>query len=266
MRWEPKPVSEPGRLSLALAARHAAGGKAFVPYVTAGLPGVDAAFLREIEAAGADAIEVGVPFSDPVMDGGVIQAASHIALQRGFHPRDAFAMAAEASLDVPVVFMTYVNPVLSIGLRSFAKEALDSGGGGVIVPDLPVDEAAEWSSVCSEVGIDTVFLAAPGEPSQRLAQIADASTGFVYCVSTYGVTGAREDLAPTAAGLVSALRPLTDRPLLVGVGITTPAHAAQASGFADGAIVGSALVKKLMAGDRDGCLRLARDFRSAIPR
>jgi tryptophan synthase alpha chain len=260
------PVSDrAGPLAVALAKRLGGGGKAFVPYVTAGLPGVDAQLLREIEAAGADSIEIGIPFSDPVMDGGVIQEASHIALQRGFHPRDAFDLAREAALGIPVVFMTYLNPVLNIGYETFARLAADCGGGGVIVPDLPVDEAAQWSTACSEAGVDTVFLAAPDEPTARLREIADASTGFVYCVSTYGVTGARETLAPTAAGLVRALRPLTERPLLVGVGITTPAHADQACAFADGVIVGSALVRRLVAGDREGCLRLAGDFRDAIP-
>jgi tryptophan synthase alpha chain len=250
----------------ALRARRDGGGRGFVPYVTGGLPGVDAGLLRALRDAGADAIEVGIPFSDPVMDGGVIQQASAAALAAGAHPSGILATIAEASLDIPVAVMTYVNPVYRRGLDAFLTEAHEAGVTAAIVPDLPVDEAGEWIERATAHGLETVFLAAPGTSPQRLEAIAAASRGFVYCVATYGVTGARSELAATARQLVDALRPLTDTPLLLGVGIATPDQAAAACGFADGVIVGSALVAHLVGGDLEGTLALARAFRERIPR
>ena len=250
-------------LEPALLARRAAGERAFVPYVTGGLPGVDAALLRALEGAGADAVEVGVPFSDPVMDGGVIQEASRIALERGARPGDVLDTVAEAGLHVPVVLMTYLNPVLRRGEAAFVAAAAHSGVSGIIVPDLPVDEAEVWVARCAEASVAPVFLAAPGSSEDRLRAIANASRGFVYCVSTYGVTGERDRLAGTAREVVAALRPLTDRPLLVGVGIGSPDQAAEACRFADGVVVGSAIVRHLLAGERDRAIELAAAFRSA---
>lgn len=255
-----------GELETALRARRDAGGRAFVPYVTGGLPGVDAGLLRAIEAAGADAIEVGVPFSDPVMDGGVIQEASRLALEAGAHPADILATIGEAALSIPVAVMTYVNPVYRRGVDRFLDEAAAANVAGIIVPDVPVDEATSLDDAAAPRGIDAVLLAAPGTAPERLAMIAARAHGFVYCVATYGVTGARDSLATTARDLVHALRPLTDLPLLVGVGIGTPAQAADACTFADGVIVGSALMARLVEGDRDGALELAAAFRTAIPR
>lgn len=254
-----------GELEVALRARRDAGGRAFVPFVTGGLPGVDAGLLRAIEDAGADAIEVGIPFSDPVMDGGVIQEASRLALEAGAHPPDILATIHDASLSIPVAVMTYVNPVYRRGIDRFLDEAVAAGVAGIIVPDVPVDEAGPLDDAAATRGIDAVLLAAPGTAPARLAAIAERAHGFIYCVATYGVTGARESLATTARDLVSALRPLTDLPLLVGVGIGTPAQAADACAFADGVIVGSALMARLVEGDRDGALALAAAFRGAIP-
>jgi tryptophan synthase alpha chain len=251
-------------LEEALRRRRDGGGRAFVPYVMGGLEGVDAQVLRGLADAGADAIEVGIPFSDPIMDGGVIQAASSRALERGTTPADVLATIGEADLEIPVAVMTYFNPVLHRGVERFLTEAADAGVRGVIVPDLPVDEASPVSTACREAGIDPVLLAAPGASSARLAEIAAMGGGFVYCVATYGVTGVREALESTAQELVGALRPLTGLPLLVGVGIGTPDQAAEACTFADGAIVGTALVRPLLEGDRDGALRLAGAFRAAI--
>ncbi len=253
-----------GALELALRARRESGGHAFVPYVTGGAPGVDVALLRALAEAGADAIEVGIPHSDPVMDGGVIQEASRLALEGGTRPSDVVALVREANPGVPVAVMTYVNPVLRHGVGRFLQEASEAGVSGAIVPDLPVDEAAEFGREASSRSIDAVLLAAPGTRPERLRAIAAASRGFVYCAATYGVTGARDRLAGTALELVEALRPLTDLPLLVGVGIATPEQAAQACSFADGVIVGSALVARLLAGDPEGALRLAKEFRREI--
>jgi tryptophan synthase alpha chain len=219
--------------------------------------------LRRLQDAGADALEVGIPFSDPVMDGPVIQEASRMALQSGATPLGVLELVVEADLEIPVVVMTYLNPVMAIGMEDFTRRALEAGVRGVIVPDLPVDEAAEWIAACPEE-LATVFLAAPGTGSDRLRQVAERSRGFVYCVSTYGVTGEREVLAGSAREVVQALRPMTERPLLVGVGIGTPEQAKSASEFADGVVVGSALVKRLLEGRPDEAIHLAEDFRAAL--
>jgi tryptophan synthase alpha chain len=252
-------------LEKALRARRDRGGRAFVPYVTGGLTGVDAAFLGRLAEAGADAIEVGIPFSDPVMDGGVIQEASKLALDSGATPATVLATIAEAELEVPVAVMTYFNPVLHRGVDTFLGVAVASGVAGIIIPDLPVDEAADVAAAARAAGVAPVQLAAPGSSAERLAAISGVAGGFVYCVATYGVTGERGSLAATAEELVGALRPLTDLPLLVGVGIGSPEQAAEACAFADGVIVGSALVRRLVAGDPEGALELAGAFRASIP-
>jgi tryptophan synthase alpha chain len=244
-------------LARALRSRKDQGGGAFVPYMTGGLAGVDAELLRGLEDAGADAIEVGIPFSDPVMDGPVIQEASRRALEDGATPSSVLGIVKEAGLGVPVAVMTYANPVWHAGHASFLGACVDAG---VIMPDLPVDEAADWLTACGEASVSPVFLAAPDTPDTRLRAIADASRGFVYCVATYGVTGARDRLSETATNLVRRLRPATDLPLLLGVGISEPGQAAQACAVADGVVVGSALVQPLLEGDRPGMLGLAEAF------
>ena len=254
-----------GDLEVALRKRRDAGGRAFVPYVTGGLDGVDADLLRGLAAAGADAIEVGIPFSDPVMDGGVIQEASRRALEAGTRPEDVLRTIRGANVDVPVAVMTYFNPVLRHGVSAFLEDASDAGVAGVIVPDLPVDEADDVAAACRSAGVAPVLLAAPGTSPERLRAIAGVAEGFVYCVATYGVTGEREALSGTAAQVVEVLRPLTDLPLLVGVGIGSPDQAAEACRFADGVVVGSALVRHLLGGDRDAALVLAEAFRAAVP-
>jgi len=253
-----------GELEPTLRRRIDAGGRAFVPYATGGLPEVTPEFLRGL-AAGADAIEVGVPFSDPVMDGPVVQEASKRALEAGANLGSVLDLVAEAGLRIPVAVMTYLNPVLAMGTAEFLGRAAGSGVSAVIVPDLPIDEADEWCGEASEQRIETVFLAAPGTAAERLGTIARNARGFVYCVSTYGVTGERGELSGTAEELVTALRPLTDRPLLVGVGIGTPEQATAACAFADGVIVGTALVRPVLEGRPDEALDLAARFRAAIP-
>jgi tryptophan synthase alpha chain len=241
------------------------GGKAFVPYVTGGYPGVDAELLRSLAAAGADAIEVGIPHSDPIMDGGVVQRASAAALDAGVHPADVLRTIHEADVDVPVAVMTYANVVSRPGLARFCDDVRDAGVRGLIVPDMPVDEAAELDELTADRGIDAVLLAAPGTTPERYAAIGTAARGFVYCVATYGVTGARDSLAATAREVVDAMRPHTDLPLLVGVGIATPELATEASTFADGVIVGSSLMATMLDGDRGGFEALAAAYRQAVP-
>jgi tryptophan synthase alpha chain len=224
---------------------------------------VDAALLGGFEEAGAHAVEVGIPFSDPVMDGPVIQEASRRALEAGTTPADAFALvraARAAGLSIPVAFMTYLNPVLAQGMEEFLDRAADCGASGMIVPDLPVDEAGAWLAACGARDVAPVLLAAPNSSPDRLRAIAAASRGFVYCVSTFGVTGSREQLSSSAEAVVSALRPLTETPLIVGVGISTPEQAGAACAFADGVIVGSALVEPMLSGDRAETLARAKAF------
>jgi len=248
-------------LADALAHVRAGGGRAFVPYATAGLAGVDAALLTGYQEAGADAIEVGIPFSDPVMDGAVIQEASRRALEAGTVPSDALALvrtARDAGLSIPVAFMTYLNPVLADGVETFLDGVVDCGASGMIVPDLPVDEAGDWLRACGERQVAPVLLAAPNTSPERLRAIAAASRGFVYCVSTFGVTGSRERLSGSAETVVSALRPMTETPLIVGVGISSPEQAGAACAFADGVVVGSALMEPLLTGDREETLARAR--------
>jgi tryptophan synthase alpha chain len=244
-----------------------AGGRSFVPYVTAGLAAVEPEVLLGLEAAGAHAIEVGIPFSDPVMDGPVIQEASRRALEAGTNPEEAFALvrdARDAGLGVPVAFMTYLNPILAEGTQRFLRLAAEASASGVIVPDLPVDEAGEWVSACADASVAPVLLAAPNSSTDRLRLIAERSDGFVYCVSTFGVTGSRAALSGSARGVVDALRPLTRTPLLAGVGVSTPEQAGEACGFADGVVVGSALVAPMLDGDLDGMLASARAFSEAV--
>jgi tryptophan synthase alpha chain len=164
-----------GELERALRSRRDAGGRAFIPYVTGGYPGVDEDLLRALEAAGADAVEIGIPFSDPVMDGGVIQEASRCSLESGTRPADVLATVKEASLGIPVVLMTYVNPIFRRGVESFLEDAAGAGVQGMVVPDLPVDEAGEFDGLCLSHGIDAVLLAAPGASPDRLARIAGAA-------------------------------------------------------------------------------------------
>jgi tryptophan synthase alpha chain len=250
-------------LEARLRARLDAGGRALVPYVTAGLAGVDADLLRRIDAAGADAIEIGIPFSDPVMDGPVIQQASARSLEAGARPETILKTIGESGIPAPVV-MTYYNPVLAMGEDRFLAAAREAGVVGVIVPDLPVDEAGDWRERASAAEVAPVFLAAPGTDADRLKLVADGSEGFVYCVSTYGVTGARGTLEGTARDVVEALRPLTAKPLLVGVGISTPDQAKQAGEFADGVVVGSAIVAKLLEGHLDAAIELVEDLRASL--
>jgi tryptophan synthase alpha chain len=252
-------------LEIALRARLDGGGRCFVPYVTGGFPGVDADLLRGLRDAGADAVEVGIPFSDPVMDGGVIQEASRVALEAGVRPRDVLDVVAKAGLEIPVALMTYVNPIVSAGEDAFLDDAVTAGVSGLIVPDLPVDEAEAWIGRCRARDVASVFLAAPGSTRERRSATATASRGFVYCVATYGVTGARERLGEGAAELVASMRPLTETPLLVGVGISSPPQAAEACAFADGVIVGSALMACLVDDGSPALLGLAAEFREGIP-
>lgn len=227
--------------------------KALVLFVTAGDPTLEdlPEILDALQEGGADVIEIGVPFSDPIADGPVIQASSHRALQRGVTPDAVLKALAKCNLCVPVVLMGYYNTVLAMGADAFANSARDAGVTGMIVCDLVPEEAADWKPVANDAGIDTVFLAAPTSTDERIAEIAAVSTGFVYAVSRTGVTGMGPQDSATNY-LVTRLRVKTTLPVMIGFGISSPETVRDACRQADGAIIGSWLVDWLDKNWQDG--------------
>ena len=232
-----------------IAARKAAGSGALIGYLPAGFPDLRTSIEAAVAIAenGVDVIELGLPYSDPVMDGSVIQAATLQALNAGFRIRDGIDAVAEITsrVNVPVLVMTYWNPVVQYGVDRFADELLAADGSGLITPDLIPDEGAEWIAAAELNDLDRVFLVAPSSTSQRLRSTTSACRGFVYAASTMGVTGARTTVGDTAEVLVTRARLMTETPICVGLGVSTGAQAAQVAAFADGVIVGSALVRCL---------------------
>ena len=206
--------------------------------------------MRAIADAGADAIEIGIPFSDPVMDGLTIQEASRRALDLGATPASVIGDAATLDIDVPLVVMTYTNPVGHMGYRRFAAALRDAGIAGAILPDLPLDELDGWADAADAHGVETVLLAAPTTPDDRLVAICERSRGFVYGVSLMGVTGERTALASQAGEMGRRLKAVTDKPVLLGIGISNAEQAVEAAQFGDGVIVGSALDGARAAGRR----------------
>ena len=228
------------------------GGVKVIPYLMAGYPDRpgSAELGRRYAAAGAAAIEIGIPFSDPLADGPTIQRAGQAALEGGITVAGALEVAAEVAREgVPVVLMTYVNPVLAYDPARFAADAAAAGVAGVIVPDLPPEEAAPVTGPLRRAGVDTVFLAAPTSPDERLRLIANASSGFLYCVTLTGVTGARRDLDPRLDQLLARVRACTTLPLAAGFGISRPEHLAHLRGRADAAVVASALLQRVHEGE-----------------
>jgi tryptophan synthase alpha chain len=242
-----------------LRAQREAGRKLLVPYVTGGLGSAWLDVVRAVADAGADAIEIGIPFSDPVMDGRIIQEASRRAIEIGATPANIINDLAKVDVGVPLVVMTYYNPVQHFGHARFASCLTSSGVDGAIIPDLPLDElvapvgtdgGAEpaWADAADDAGVETVLLAALTTPEDRLAAICRRSRGFVYGVSLLGVTGERAKLSDGALEMGRRLKAATDKPVLLGVGLSTPEQAVEASSVADGVIVGSALVRRLLEG------------------
>jgi tryptophan synthase alpha chain len=225
------------------------GRKAFVAFVTAGDPSLERTVevAVEMDRAGVDVLELGVPFSDPLADGPVIQRASERALRHGTTLAGVLdaARRIRRRCEIPLLLFSYSNPPLAHGLGRLAKDAREAGIDGVLVTDLPPEEAGEWLAVAREADLDTVFLAAPTSSGERLRRIADATRGFVYAVSRTGVTGEREALSEDARPLVARIRDLTREPVALGFGISTPEQAAAAAAAADGVVVGSALVRFL---------------------
>lgn len=235
-------------LEKVLRATRDTGRKLLVPYVTGGFPGWE----RVVEAvadAGADAIEVGIPFSDPVMDGPTIQAASEQALAAGATPMGIIDELGRLDVGgVPLVVMTYYNSVHRVGHERFASSLAASGVSGAIVPDLPLEEVGEWAAAADAAGVATVLLAALTGSDERLRRICERSRGWVYGIGLLGVTGERAELQRSALDIATRLKAVTDKPVLVGVGVSNVAQAAEVAQVADGVIVGSALVRRLLDG------------------
>jgi tryptophan synthase alpha chain len=223
------------------------GRKLLVPYLMAGIPEPTSfpAALGAVEAD-ADAVEVGLPYSDPLMDGPVIAAAGERALRAGVGPLEALALASEAPGAAPRLAMTYYNPVHRTGEDDFCRRAADAGFVGLVVPDLPLEESAGLRRAAARARLAWVPLVAPTTASERVRRIADSATGFVYAVSTLGVTGTRDRLAESAARVVEACRAVTDLPVLVGIGVSSPEQARAAAAVADGVVTGSAVVRLLL--------------------
>jgi tryptophan synthase alpha chain len=226
----------------------ARGQAAFMPYMPVGYPSpqLSPAIFHALVDAGADLIEVGVPFSDPLADGPTIQAATQQALAQGVVPADAFDLVRRLRAEgvtIPLILMGYVNPILAYGMERYVADAAAAGADGFIVPDLPPDEAGELEALAAGQGLAVIHLVAPTSTPERLALAADHSSGFLYLVSVTGITGARETLPPHLADFVARVRAHTDLPLAVGFGIGTPDQARAVAQLADGVVVGSALVK-----------------------
>jgi tryptophan synthase alpha chain len=252
-----------GPLERELRAKRDAGRKLLVPYITGGFPGWEDA-IRAAAANGADAIEIGIPFSDPVMDGPVIQQASQAALDRGATPLSVLAAVPALDVDVPLVLMTYYNIVHHDGHRRFAHRLVDAGVAGCILPDLPLEESEPWCRAADHEGVETVMLAAPTAPDERLPRIAARARGFVYSVGLLGVTGERKQLAASATALAARVKAVTDLPVLVGVGVSDAEQAYEATRIADGVIQGASVVRRLMEQGPDSVGSYVAEVRRAI--
>jgi len=233
-------------------ARVDAGSGALIGYLPVGFPDLDTSIDAAVALVenGVDIVELGLPYSDPVMDGLVIQRATQAALKGGFTLTQGFAAVERirARVDAPLLVMTYWNPVLQYGVERFASDLENAGGAGLITPDLIPDEAAEWMTASDAHDLDRVFLAAPSSSPVRMKQAVESSRGFVYAVSTMGITGARADVDAAARSVISRLREVGATSACVGLGISTPEQVADVLSYADGAIVGSRLVSALAEG------------------
>ncbi|KAA9135161.1 tryptophan synthase subunit alpha [Microbacterium caowuchunii] len=250
------------RVAAAIDAAHAEGRGAFIGYLPMGYPDLRTSIEAAVTLAenGADVIELGPPYSDPVMDGAIIQEATQAALAGGFRLRDIFPAIAEITsrVDVPVLVMTYWNPVYQYGVDRYADELSAAGGAGLITPDITPEAAADWIAASERTGLDRVFLAAPTSSDERLDLVARSSTGFVYTVSTMGITGERAQLDAAARTLVSRLREHGVERACVGIGISTADQVTGVLEYADGAIVGTALVRALRDGGLDALAATTR--------
>ena len=246
-----------------------AGHKALIAYVTVGYPSIEATLkvVPRLASSGADIVELGIPFSDPLADGITIQKASFHALQNGVTPETCLEVARQLreKTAVPLVFMTYYNPVFSYGLIEFVAESARSGIDGLVIPDLPPEEGAELEAITQAAGLDLIYLLAPNSSEERIRLVAERSGGFIYLVSVTGVTGAREGLPAGLAAFVARVKKVASQPLCVGFGISRPEQARRIAGLADGIIVGSRLIQ-LMEEDESlaSAERLVIELRRAL--
>jgi tryptophan synthase alpha chain len=243
--------------------------RALIPYVMAGDPDLEMTkrLVREMVRRGGDIIEIGVPFSDPLADGPIIQRASQRALQAGTTLRKILRSVSELrhDIDVPLVLMTYYNPVFRYGEEAFVADVLDAGVDGIIVPDLPPEEGQSLMELTTDTPLDMIFLAAPTSTSARLALISEASQGFIYYVSRLGTTGVRDQLAGDLRMMLEKVRASTSKPIAVGVGVSTPEHVRLVAELADGVVVGSAILKLIEdLEDRVDRLEHVGDFVAAL--
>ena len=239
------------RIEETFASLKSAGRTALIPYVMAGDPDLDttAELVVELDRRGADLVELGVPFSDPIADGPTIQRAALRALNRGTNLRSIVetVVSIRGQTGIPIVLMTYYNPVLAYGIGEFCRDAAQAGVDGLIVPDLPPEEGTDLSDACRRHGLNVVFLVAPTSTSARIELVNRHTTGFVYCVSLTGVTGARGALSDGVDAFMAQVRSHTDRALGLGFGISSPEQAGEAARLADGVIVGSAIINEMEA-------------------
>lgn len=252
------------KLAAKIAQCKAEGRPALIGYLPVGYPSVDESIAAAIELGknGADIIELGIPYSDPVMDGPVIQKATEEAIENGFRLTDTFRATREITeaCDAVVTVMTYWNPILRFGVDEFVREFSEAGGSGLITPDLVPNEASEWFEVSEKYGLDRIFLAAISSSTERLHMISEASSGFVYAVSVMGVTGARSSVNNAAHSLVENLRSAGAPNVCVGLGVSKREHIEEIGAYADGVIVGTALVKALQSGGPEAVGQLAREL------
>lgn len=248
-----------------LRARRDAGRKLLVPYVTGGLGGGWTDAVRAIAAAGADAVEIGLPFSDPVMDGPTIQEASMRALELGATPQSVLSEAADLDVDCALVCMTSYNLVFRAGHERFAAALVEAGVGGAIVPDLPLEESEEWEAAAGAAGVAPVLLAFPVTPDDRLHRLCERTRGFIYGVNLMGITGERAEVAESATILAKRLKAATDKPVLMGFGVSSPATAAQIASASDGVIIGAAIMRRMLEGQSPEQVgAFVADVRSAL--
>ena len=242
---------------------HDSGQRALVPFITAGFPRPDATanIIKASVDAGADMIEIGVPFSDPLADGPAIEHSSQVALENGVDLRWILSVIEDArhSTDAPLLLMGYYNPFLQYGLKTFCRDAANAGVDGLIVPDLPPDEADAFKQQADSTGLSMVFLIAPTTTNQRIRAIGSASTDFCYCVSVTGVTGARAKVEQRTEDYLDRVRKLLHKPIVVGFGVSKPEHVTMLGRHADGVVVGSALVPLLEAAAANGSFAHVRD-------
>lgn len=262
----PAAPTDLGAVEARLRDLRASGRKLLMPYLTAGFGADWPRLVEAVAAAGADAIEIGIPFSDPVMDGPTVQISSAAALAAGATPGGILDEVEKLDVGIPLIAMTYYNIPFRMGLKRYAENLVRAGVQASILPDLPLEESGPWCHEADAAGVETVMLAAPTGSDERLARVCARSRGFVYGVGLVGVTGERAELAASARTIASRLKALTDKPVAIGVGVSTPDQARAVAEIADGVVVGSAVIRQLIDHGFDACVDFVGQLRSGLDR